>query len=162
MRQATLKSAAIAHLAHLDSNDTKASTIADYRGYLQGHILPFFDDVPLREIRVRTGRSSSPTRGPRPSSIGRARTASARSASPDRPCRTMSTTCTPSSRSRSAARTSTSTRSRRLPSFLSRSPRKRHREFSSPDPRPRLTPRSMPCPMTTCVRRIARSFSRQR
>ena len=53
VREATLRSTATAHLAHLETNDTKASTIADYRGYLQGHLLPFFDDVPLREIRVR-------------------------------------------------------------------------------------------------------------
>lgn len=51
--QATLRSTATEHLRHLESNDTKASTIADYEGYLEGHLMPYFGDVALRDIRVR-------------------------------------------------------------------------------------------------------------
>jgi integrase len=50
---ATLRSIAIEHLAHLRANDTKASTLADYEGYLDGHLLPYFGDVPLETISVR-------------------------------------------------------------------------------------------------------------
>lgn len=41
------------HPDHLESIGTKASTIADYKGYLEGHLVPFLGDVPLTSIRVR-------------------------------------------------------------------------------------------------------------
>lgn len=49
----SLGAVAAQHLQHLESNGTKASTIADYKGYLEGHLVPYFGDVPMRDIRVR-------------------------------------------------------------------------------------------------------------
>lgn len=48
----TLRTVAEAHLAQIEG-EVRATTLADYRGYLEGHLLPFFGDVPLSEIRVR-------------------------------------------------------------------------------------------------------------
>ena len=49
----TLRATALAHLAYLESDDRKTTTLGDYRGYLDRHLVPFFGDVPLAEIRVR-------------------------------------------------------------------------------------------------------------
>ncbi len=49
----SLRVVAAQHLQHLESIGTKASTIADYKGYLNGHLSPYFGDVPLTSIRVR-------------------------------------------------------------------------------------------------------------
>lgn len=53
-RRPTLSTIAHEHLDYLETGDTKASTIADYRGYLRRHVLPFFGkDTDIGKIRVR-------------------------------------------------------------------------------------------------------------
>lgn len=51
--RASLSTVANEHLDFLESSDTKATTIADYRGYLRRHIEPHFGDVDMSTIRVR-------------------------------------------------------------------------------------------------------------
>jgi integrase len=46
-----LRAVAEEQLLHLEG-EIKDSTLIDYRGYLNRHLLPFFGDVPLVEIRV--------------------------------------------------------------------------------------------------------------
>lgn len=154
----SLRSVATQYLQHLESNGTKASTIADYKGYLEGHLVPYFGDVPLRASGSVTSRTSSATSAPRPGRSASTRTASSALGWPDRPSRITSTTCTQSSPSRSAARTSRPTRSRRQ-----RSRSRRSRPQTSPSSRPlKSTPSSTPWPTTICDRRTARSSSRRR
>jgi len=47
-----LEAVATAHLAQLESGGTRRTTLADYRGYLSRHVLPFFGNVPLKEIAI--------------------------------------------------------------------------------------------------------------
>jgi integrase len=51
-RTSTLRTVAEEHHRHLEG-EIRESTLADYRGYLNRHLLPFFGDVPLDSIRVR-------------------------------------------------------------------------------------------------------------
>jgi integrase len=51
-KNGTLRAVAEEHHRHLDG-EIRESTLADYRGYLNRHLLPFFGDVPLDSIRVR-------------------------------------------------------------------------------------------------------------
>jgi len=48
----TLRAVAEEHHRHLEG-EIRGSTLTDYRGYLNRHLLPFFGDVPLDSIRVR-------------------------------------------------------------------------------------------------------------
>lgn len=47
----SLKQVAERHLAYLE-RELRHSTLVDYQGHLANHILPFFGDVPLSDIRV--------------------------------------------------------------------------------------------------------------
>lgn len=51
-KNGTLKAVAEEHYRHLQG-EIRDSTLTDYRGYLDRHLIPFFDDVPLDSIRVR-------------------------------------------------------------------------------------------------------------